>query len=285
MRPRDRTAGGTIPFASLTNGDGPAPGPALQLWVASCWGRTSSSSWPASSLSDRSDPTTTADPFGVPLHPLPAQPAGMPCPTEAWLEGGLPGGVDLDALVARAFDPDGPLHETYAVVIVHRGRLALDEPAPVPAWQSPWDPRRAITSRDLLAMRSAATTFDDAGTWVASSYAVATARDFARFGPWYLRDGVWEGHRMLPEGWVDDGRRARSVDPDDGNLYGPHWWTAADPFGTFLAAGHEGQYIDVCPALDLVLVRMGRTDTGHSADLHRWRAEVIRSFDEVSAAS
>ena len=26
-------------------------------------------------------------------------------------------------LMAAAFDPDGPLHETYAVAIVHRGRL------------------------------------------------------------------------------------------------------------------------------------------------------------------
>ena len=101
-------------------------------------------------------------------------------------------------------------------------------------------------------MTSATATFDDAGTWVAASYAYATARDYARFGLWYLRDGVWDGRRLLPEGWVDHGRRPRSVDPDDGDYYGSHWWTRNDPQGTFWAAGHEGQYVDICPRLDLV---------------------------------
>ena len=86
------------------------------------------------------------------------------------------------------------------------------------------------------------------------------------------------GRPLLPEGWVDSGRRPRSVDPDDGDLYGSHWWTRDNPHGTFWAAGHEGQYIDVCPALDLVLVRMGRTDAEHGEDLKRWRTEVIEAF-------
>jgi CubicO group peptidase (beta-lactamase class C family) len=129
-----------------------------------------------------------------------------------------------------------------------------------------------------LGMTTATTTFDDAGTWVAASYAYATARDYARFGLLYLRDGLWEGDRLLPEGWVDYGRRPRSVDPDDGDLYGAHWWTRPGPHGTFWAAGHEGQYVDVCPALDLVLVRMGRTDSDHSEELKRWRTAVIDAF-------
>ena len=123
-------------------------------------------------------------------------------------------------------------------------------------------------------------TFDDAGTWVAASYAYATARDFARFGLLYLRDGIWLGRRLLPEGWVDHGRRPRSVDPDDGDLYGSHWWTRDDPNGTFWAAGHDGQFIDVCPSLDLVLVRMGRTDAEHAEELKRWRTEVINAFGD-----
>src|SRR5690606_13739584 len=62
--------------------------------------------------------------------------------------------------------------------------------------------------------------YDDAGTWVASSYVYASARDFARFGLFALRDGTWEGTRLLPEGWIDDGRRRVSDDPDGELGYG-----------------------------------------------------------------
>src|SRR5581483_9214785 len=87
-----------------------------------------------------------------------------------------------------------------------------------------------------LGMRSATVTLDDAGTWVASSYVYATARDFARFGLLYLRDGTWDGTRLLPTGWVDHGRRPRSVDPSDGLVHGAHWWVVGDGHGTFWAA-------------------------------------------------
>ena len=118
-------------------------------------------------------------------------------------------------------------------------------------------------------------------TWapgLAASYVYATARDYARFGLLYLRDGVWEGRKLLPAGWVDHGRKPRSVDPDDGAYYGSHWWTRDNPRGTFWAAGHEGQYIDICPELDLVLVRMGHTEAEHSETLAQWRTRVIDAF-------
>ena len=75
-----------------------------------------------------------------------------------------------------------------------------------------------------IGMSTAQPTLDAAGLWVASSYVHATAEDFARFGYLYLRDGVWDGIRILPEGWVDSGRRLRSIDPDDGRGYGWQWW-------------------------------------------------------------
>jgi CubicO group peptidase (beta-lactamase class C family) len=41
-----------------------------------------------------------------------------------------------------------------AGILVSDGRLALDDPAPVPAWRQAGDPRGAITLRELLQMRS-----------------------------------------------------------------------------------------------------------------------------------
>ncbi len=132
-----------------------------------------------------------------------------------------------------------------------------------------------------LNMRSAVPEFDASGTWVASSYVRATARDFARFGLLYLRDGVWDGVGVLPAGWVDYGRTMVSNDPVDGP-YGAHWWgVEGDTFGSFRAAGYEGQSITICPALDLVVVRLGKTEAAHDPDLTKWRADMVRAFSRV----
>ncbi|WP_436794548.1 serine hydrolase domain-containing protein [Actinospongicola halichondriae] len=131
---------------------------------------------------------------------------------------------------------------------------------------------------DPIGMTTADPRFDDAGTWIASSYVWATARDMARFGYLYLRDGVWDGTRLLPTGWVDHAREARSTDPDDGRLYGAHWWVTGDDFGTFWASGYEGQSISVCPALDLVVVRLGKSTKEQYPALFDWRRRMVEAF-------
>ena len=128
-----------------------------------------------------------------------------------------------------------------------------------------------------IGMDSARPKLDAAGTWMASSYVYATARDWARFGTLYLRDGTWDGRRLLPEGWVDHGRRMRSVD-EEGDLYGAHWWGEGDDHGTFAARGYEGQSILVCPALDLVVVRLGKTPEERKEAVVRWRRAVVAAF-------
>jgi CubicO group peptidase (beta-lactamase class C family) len=127
-----------------------------------------------------------------------------------------------------------------------------------------------------LGMRSARPGFDEAGTFVGSSYVHATARDFARFGLLYLRDGIWEGRRLLPEGWVD---YARTPTPESEDLsYGAHWWLWPGRGGAFYASGYEGQYLVVVPSRDLVVVRLGKTDA-------TLRPHVVAWLDEIIAAT
>ena len=112
---------------------------------------------------------------------------------------------------------------------------------------------------DALGMKSATARFDQAGTFVGSSYVFATAGDFARFGYLYLNDGVWNGRRILPDGWVNHARALTALDPESGLGYGAHWWTLPSEANSLAACGYEGQYIIVAPRRDLVLVRLGKT--------------------------
>src|SRR5215203_1213431 len=109
---------------------------------------------------------------------------------------------------------------------------------------------------------------DASGTFVGSSYVYASARDYARFGLLYLNDGVWNGERILPEGWVQ-----RTITPPSSNKlknYGYQFWlNGLDkdnrskreypemPTDMFLADGYGGQRIYIIPSLQLVIVRMG----------------------------
>lgn len=130
-----------------------------------------------------------------------------------------------------------------------------------------------------LGMTSADPKFDTAGTWVGSSYVYATARDFARFGYLYLHDGVWDGVRLLAQGWVEQARTMVSIDPDDPNLgYGHQWWIWRDFPGSMAAHGYEGQFIIVVPDRDLVVVHLGKTSADHREPLLANLRRLINAF-------
>lgn len=131
-----------------------------------------------------------------------------------------------------------------------------------------------------LGMTSAQPRFDKAGTFIGSSFLFATARDFARFGLLYLRDGVWDGARILPAGWVDYARTPTFQQPggDADGPYGAHWWLDLAGPGTFSANGYDGQYIVVCPDRDLIIVRHGATPLALKDNLKTWMNELAGAF-------
>lgn len=119
-----------------------------------------------------------------------------------------------------------------------------------------------------IGMRHAVLEADASGTFVCSSFLLATARDYARFGLLYMHDGIWQGERILPEGWVKYARTATPAAPRQ--QYGAHWWLPSLderaeaeargvplPEDTFHASGFEGQKIVVIPSRKLVVVRLG----------------------------
>ncbi|MCU0472489.1 MAG: beta-lactamase family protein [Bacteroidales bacterium] len=110
---------------------------------------------------------------------------------------------------------------------------------------------------------------DPSGTLVGSSYLYATARDYARFGLLYLNDGIFNGERILPEGWVKYSRtpasnsngeygalfclnkiKAMTTKPED------EFYLSA-PEDMFYCDGHDGQEIFILPSQELVVVVLG----------------------------
>ena len=238
---------------------------------------------------------------------------------------------------------------TLFALLVKDGTYKIDEPAPVPLWQRPGDPRAAITNRNLLQMSaglkfvgnqepggSPATTVldhyyiytggidafdysitrplefppgtdgryrncdpltigylikravqargeeyltfpqralfdrigirrqvletDPYGNFLLTGYDYGTARNWARIGMLYLNDGMWQGQRILPEGWT---KFVSTLAPAwKTPVYGAFFWINGDgnwnlPKDTYLAAGAGGQNTWIVPGHDLVIVRMG----------------------------
>lgn len=129
-----------------------------------------------------------------------------------------------------------------------------------------------------LGMTTPLPKFDTAGTFIGSSFCFASARDFARFGLLYLRDGIWEGKRLLPEGWVDYARKPTFQQPTDMGRYGAHFWLDLAGPGSFSANGYQGQFTVMVPERDLVLVRHGNSTAEEIPNVKTWIKDVAECF-------
>jgi CubicO group peptidase (beta-lactamase class C family) len=150
---------------------------------------------------------------------------------------------------------------------------------------------RSFVARELsapLGMQSLLIEADRADTPLVGAFVWASAQDWARLGLLYLRDGMWEGRRILPAGWVDFTRTPAAV---AGNgTYGAHFWVSGTPgpeqyenFGArgidaFEMNGSAGQLVVIVPARDLVVVRLGEQHATSWEELRRQLGDLVEAF-------
>ncbi len=180
------------------------------------------------------------------------------------------GGADSIAEITRApLEAEPGTHWRYAnrdtllLVRAMRGVLADD----AAYWSFP---RQALFDR--IGMQHTVAEADWRGNFVLSSQVQSTPRDLARFGLLLLQDGVWQGARVLPEGWVGYARTPAPArrsgllgllrhGPVGLPGYGAQLWlferSLLLPFDGFAALGSRGQLVVVVPAHELVVVRTG----------------------------
>ena len=119
-------------------------------------------------------------------------------------------------------------------------------------------PQRALFDR--IGIRRQVLEPDPWGNFLLSGYDYGTARNWARLGLLYLRDGVWNGQRLLPEGFAKFvGTPAPAWREPE---YGGQFWVNGTgrwnlPRDAYFAFGAGGQHTFIVPSHDLVVVRMG----------------------------
>lgn len=133
-------------------------------------------------------------------------------------------------------------------------------------------PQRGLFDR--IGIRNGLIETDPYGNFLGQGLAFMSARDWSRLGNLYLQDGVWDGERILPEGyveyastvapaWIDDGRRVYG---------GAFFWVNGEgadglPTTSYSMRGAGGQSTTIIPSHELVVVRIGKyTGAGEGGD-------------------
>jgi CubicO group peptidase (beta-lactamase class C family) len=151
----------------------------------------------------------------------------------------------------------GRYHNTDPVLVNYLIRLAVEKRGE----EYLSFPRRALF--DKIGMRTMVIETDPFGNFLTQGYDFASGRDWARLGNLYLQDGVWNGERILPEGYVKFvGTVAPAWEADKRPIYGGFFWINGDgtfpvPKEAYYMAGAGGQTTLIIPSHDLVVVRLG----------------------------
>lgn len=141
---------------------------------------------------------------------------------------------------------------------------------------------------DKLGIRNIVMETDPYGNFITQGYEFGSARDWARLGNLYLQDGVWEGERILPEGYVDYAMTVAPAWEADGRpIYGGGFlwkdlgFPIPDDYGAFAGAG--GQYTIIIPARGLVIARLGKY-TGQGPGVRNLRRAIELILEAVPAS-
>jgi CubicO group peptidase (beta-lactamase class C family) len=122
-------------------------------------------------------------------------------------------------------------------------------------------PQRALF--DKIGVRTMVMEADPYGNFLTQGYEFASARDWVRLGNLYLQDGVWNGERILPEGFVKFVSTVAPAWEADGRpIYGGFFWINGEgtfpiPREAYYMAGAGGQNTIIIPSHDLVVARLG----------------------------
>ncbi len=143
-------------------------------------------------------------------------------------------------------------------------------------------PQRALFDR--IGARSFVLETDPWGNFILSGYEYGSARDWVRFGLLHLRDGVWQGERILPEGWT--AFISTPAPADKTEKYGGLFWLNRPatmdqvPTDAYWSAGFMGQVTLVIPSRDVVVVRMGPSPGGVYPYLNEAVGRILKALSK-----
>jgi CubicO group peptidase (beta-lactamase class C family) len=149
-------------------------------------------------------------------------------------------------------------------------------------------PQRALFDR--IGIRRQVLETDPYGNFLLTGYDYGTARNWGRLGMLYLQDGIWQGQRLLPEGWA---KFVSTPAPAwKKQNYGGFFWVNGDgawnlPKTAYLANGAGGQKTFIIPSHNLVVVRLGhfRGDRAGMKALNLALGELIASVPPAQGAA
>jgi CubicO group peptidase (beta-lactamase class C family) len=139
-------------------------------------------------------------------------------------------------------------------------------------------------------MNSATFEPDEGGNFIGSSYLYMNARDWARFGLIFLDRGTINGHRIVPEEFVDFVRAAAPADPHKG--YGGQFWLNGFddkgarqfphlPADAYAAEGHNDEFTAIFPSRKAVIVRLGWTVNGAEFNRDKHFAAILAALPRL----